>query len=183
MLRDHKVSQPRVDKLHPKIRAEVQMLLERAEAKFPKTVAIRVVQGLRTIEEQNALYNQPWDKKDNDGDGKVDERDEKVTTVPGGKSFHNTGLAFDFALLYDVNGDGKYESLSWDTLKDFDRDGEADWMEVVKVFEAVPGWKWGGRWTSFKDNPHFEKTFGYTTTKLLEKYKNKQVDSQGYVLI
>lgn len=178
-----KASIARINALHPKIRNEVRVAIIKAEAGFPLNIAIRVVQGLRTIAEQNALYCQPWDKKDNDGDGKIDESDEKVTNAKGGQSYHNYGLAIDFAILYDKDGNGVYETLSWDLIKDMDRDGQADWMEVVKVFESMPGWGWGGRWTSIKDNPHFEKTFGFKVSQLLAKVNAKKVDAQGYVLI
>lgn len=177
------VSIARVEKLHPKIREEVKALIDKAEAGFPKNIAIRIVQGLRTFAEQNALYCQPWDKKDNDGDGRIDEADEKVTNAKAGQSYHNYGLAIDFAILYDKDNNGTYETLSWDMIKDMDRDGVADWMEVVKVFEAAPGWAWGGRWKSLKDNPHFEKTFGYKYSDLLAKVNAKQVDAQGYVIL
>jgi hypothetical protein len=36
------------------------------------------------------------------------------------------------------------------------------------------GWEWGGRWTNFKDMPHFQKTFGKTTKTA--KMKLKQID-------
>jgi len=62
--------------------------------------------------------------------------------------------------------------LSWDIKKDNDKDGVADWLEVVKVFEAA-GWSWGGKWASIKDYPHLEKTFGYTWRQLLEKHEKK----------
>src|SRR5690349_2624666 len=142
------MSIPVVAKLHPKIRDEVTALIDKAETKFPSTVAIRIVQGLRTFPEQDALY-----AKGRTTPGL------RVTNSKGGQSYHNYGLAIDFALLYDKDGNGTYESLSWDTLKDFDRDGEADWMEVVDAFEKA-GYTWGGRFHSITDNPHFEKTFG-----------------------
>jgi peptidoglycan LD-endopeptidase CwlK len=178
-----KVSIAVVDKLHPKIRGLVKQGIIDAEAKLPITVAIRVVQGGRSFEYQHALYCQPWDKKDNDGDGKIDEADEKVTNADAGQSYHNFWLAIDFAILYDLDGNGNYEKLSWDMVKDHDRDGQADWMEVVAVFEKVPGCKWGGRWKSFKDNPHFEWSFGYSVSQLLAKVKAKQVDNNGYVTL
>jgi peptidoglycan L-alanyl-D-glutamate endopeptidase CwlK len=38
-------------------------------------------------------------------------------------------------------------------------------MECVAIFKKY-GWEWGGDWKKFKDAPHFQKTFGYTTTQL-----------------
>ena len=55
--------------------------------------------------------------------------------------------------------------------KDFDKDGQADWMEVVKIFEKY-GWFWGGNFRTFKDYPHFEKTFGLTTKQLNNQVVN-----------
>jgi peptidoglycan L-alanyl-D-glutamate endopeptidase CwlK len=40
-------------------------------------------------------------------------------------------------------------------VRDFDKDGIADWMEVTNLFKSR-GWEWGGDWKSFKDNPHFQ---------------------------
>lgn len=151
------ISEPRVNLLHPAIRNEVKSLIEKAEAQMPR-VAIRVVQGLRTIAEQDALYAQGRTKPGN-----------RVTNARGGSSFHNYGLAIDFALLYDKDGNGTYESFSWDTLKDFDKDGESDWMEVVAIFEAA-GYVWGGNFSTIKDNPHLEKHFGLTWRQLFAKY-------------
>ena len=142
--------------LHPLIRFEVKQLIEKAETKIP--AAIRIVQGLRTIEEQNELYAKGRTKPGN-----------RVTNAKGGASFHNYGLAIDFALLYDKDVNGTFESLSWDILKDFDVDGESDWMEVVDIFEDA-GYTWGGRFNSIKDNPHLEKHFNHTWKQLLEKY-------------
>jgi len=137
------ISENRVMLLHPLIRFEVKQLIEKAETKIP--AAIRIVQGLRTIEEQNELYAKGRTKPGN-----------RVTNAKGGASFHNYGLAIDFALLYDKDVNGTFESLSWDILKDFDVDGESDWMEVVDIFEDA-GYTWGGR-------------FNHTWKQLLEKY-------------
>lgn len=156
-----KISIDRVFLLHPKIRSEVMTLIDKAEAKLPNT-AIRIVQGLRTFEEQNKLYAQGRTLPGN-----------RVTNSKGGQSYHNYGLAIDFALLYDKDKNGNYESLSWDILKDFDKDGESDWMEVVDIFEDA-GYTWGGRFQSIKDNPHLEKTFGYNWRVLLDLYNKKQ---------
>ena len=156
-----KISEGRVALLHPAVRAEVKQLIEKAESGFPPSMAVRIVQGLRTIKEQNDLYAQGRTKPGN-----------VVTNAKGGSSFHNYGLAIDFAILTDKDGNGSFEDLSWDIKKDNDKDGIADWLEVVKIFEAA-GWSWGGKWATLKDYPHLQKTFGYTWQQLLEKHEKK----------
>jgi peptidoglycan L-alanyl-D-glutamate endopeptidase CwlK len=162
-----KISIDRVARLHPKIRDEVKDLIEQAEAGFPASIAIRIVQGLRTFDEQDKLYKQK----------------PKVTNAKAGQSYHNYGLAIDFALLIDKNGDGKYETLSWDQLNDGDKDGLPDWKEVVKVFEDA-GYEWGGAWSTFKDAPHIEKRFGLHWKELLKRHKAKDfIDQVDYIRI
>lgn len=156
-----KISEQRIALLHPAVRDEVRQLIEEAEAGLLPTIAVRIVQGLRTIDEQNALYAQGRTKP-----GPI------VTKAKGGSSYHNYGLAIDFALLVDKDGNGTYDELSWDIKKDNDSDGVADWLEVVKVFEAA-GWEWGGKWATLKDYPHLQKTFGHSWQQLLAKYDNK----------
>jgi len=160
-MRDY-ISINRVANLHPKVREDVKRCIEEAEAGFPANMAIRVVQGLRTIDEQNALYAQGRTKP-----GKI------VTKAVGGKSYHNYGLAIDFAILKDKDNNGTFETLSWDTKEDFDKDGVKDWMEVVKVFKKY-GWVWGGDFSSIKDDPHFEKSFGLKVSQLLALYQKPQ---------
>lgn len=156
------ISIERANQLHPAIRAVVISCIELLEDSFfPKTVKIRIVQGLRTIDEQNNLYAQGRTRP-----GQI------VTKAKGGRSFHNYGLAFDFALMYDKDGNGTYETLSWDTKIDFDRDLKADWMEVVRVFKDNK-FIWGGDFKSMQDDPHLEKTFGYDWRELFAKYNNK----------
>jgi peptidoglycan L-alanyl-D-glutamate endopeptidase CwlK len=145
------ITAQRVAKLHPRIRQEVADLITKAETQFPENITIRVVQGLRTIEEQDALYAQGRSKP-----GKI------VTNARGGSSFHNYGLAIDFAILYDG-------VLSWDIMADKDKDGIKDWQEVVAVFKAA-GYEYGGDWKSIKDYPHLQKTFGFAWKQLKAKY-------------
>lgn len=158
-----KISLERAKQLHPSVRDEVINLVTEVEKGFPPNIAVRIVQGLRTIDEQNALYAQGRTKPGN-----------IVTNAKGGSSYHNYGLAIDFAILIDKDGNGTYDELSWDIKKDNDKDGVADWLEVVKVFEAA-GWEWGGRWSSIKDYPHVQKTFGHKWQKLIERYNKKQL--------
>lgn len=138
MIRDEKISKPRIDLLDSKISKEVYSLIEKAEKELPSNVTIRITQGLRTIKEQNELYAQGRTKS-----GKI------VTHAKGGQSWHNYGLAFDFVLIID----GK---VSWNIDK--------NWKLVAKVFKDA-GYVWGGDW-KFKDYPHFEKTFGKTLKEM-----------------
>src|SRR5207247_3376552 len=100
---------------------------------------VRVVQGLRTIDEQNKLYNQPRDGRDNDGDGRIDERDEKVTNARGGYSNHNYGLAVDLVRF---------------------KNGQPDWndLEAFRIISREAkklGLESGADW-KFVDRPHVQ---------------------------
>jgi len=157
------ISNKRIQLLHPKVRDEVMALMNNAEYVIDDNLAIRIVQGLRTIDEQNALYAQGRTKP-----GK------KVTNAPGGYSYHNYGLAIDFCFLWLE--DGKYvykEDKSWLVGPNH--------KKVQKIFKDA-GWEWGGDWKSIKDYPHFQKTFGYTEKQLLDKYNKRDfVDDTKYV--
>ena len=152
----------KISKLHPKLRNEVLQIVKDL---IEKGIIIRIVQGLRTFDEQHKLFLQR----------------PKITNADAGQSYHNYGLAIDFCLLVDKDKNGTYESISWDLNADLDGDKKKDWLEVVEEFEKH-GWSWGGYW-KFKDNPHFEKTFGYNFKQLLEKLRNKQLDKEGYILL
>jgi peptidoglycan L-alanyl-D-glutamate endopeptidase CwlK len=169
-----KISLERANLLHPAIRPQVINTITTIENKaFPTTVKVRIVQGLRTIEEQNALYAQGRTMP-----GAI------VTNAKGGQSFHNYGLAFDFVLMYDKDKNGTYEALSWDVNYDFDKDGKKDWLEVVQPFKAL-GFTWGGDWAGkLNDNPHLERNFGFNWRQLLDKYNAKQfIPGTKYVTI
>lgn len=155
-----KVTQERIAKLHPSVRTEVAKIVNECNDNLTGRAQVRISQGLRTFEEQDALYAQGRTKA-----GK------KVTNAKGGQSIHNYGLAVDIVLIID----GK--TASWDTAKDWDNDKVADWYECVKIF-AKYGWDWGGNWKTFKDLPHFEKK-GHTWRNLATKNKDKN----NYVII
>ena len=99
----HKKSEERVKLLHPKVRDEVKSLIEKVELGLPQHIAVAVPQGLRTIDEQNALYAQGRTKA-----GPI------VTNAKGGSSYHNYGLAFDFCIVVDTDKNGVYDETSWD---------------------------------------------------------------------
>lgn len=145
----------RIALMHPKVRQEVlDMYLHANNKILGKGIRLRFAYTLRTIAEQNELYAKGRTKP-----GGI------VTNAKGGQSYHNYGLAFDIVFLVDKDGNGTFETASWDTKKDYDGDKNPDWMEVVSYFKSK-GWAWGGDFKSIKDYPHFEKTFGYTTKQL-----------------
>jgi len=153
-----KTSLNRVSLVHPLLRTELVNILTEIEQ---GGVTIRLTQTLRTIQEQNDLYAIGRTKP-----GKI------VTNAKGGSSMHNFGLAVDFCILHKDN------TISWNMHEDLDKDGIADWMEVVKIFKKY-GWKWGGDFVTFKDTPHFEKTFG----KSLKDLQTCSKDKNGYPII
>lgn len=150
-----KISIDRANLLHPKIRQEIIDLITKAETVISPRLSIRIVQGLRTITEQDALYAQGRTKP-----GHI------VTNSKGGASYHNYGLAADLCFLID----GK--DISWDIAKDWDNDGVSDFTEVANIFKAA-GYTWGAEFHSIKDNPHFQKEFGYTWQQLFAKFQKK----------
>ncbi|KWX70482.1 M15 family metallopeptidase [Paenibacillus jilunlii] len=139
-------SAARLGGLHPVLLAAANVLIQRC---YARGIPIVITQGLRTIAEQNALYAQGRTKK-----GAI------VTNARGGSSFHNYGLAMDFALLLP---DG--QNISWDMSRDGDGDKLADWKEVVQEAKKL-GLEWGGDWTSFKDYSHFQLAFGLSIKEL-----------------
>ena len=107
-------------------------------------ITLRVTQGLRTIAEQDALYAIGRTKPGS-----------KVTNAKGGSSFHNYGLAID---LVEMKG----KDANW----------SFDYKKLVPIAEKY-GLYWGGNFKSIKDEPHFEKSFGFKWRDLFERYMNK----------
>jgi peptidoglycan L-alanyl-D-glutamate endopeptidase CwlK len=149
-----KATLDRIKLLHPKLREEGLAIYNEINTNLTGRVKVRFSYTLRTFAEQASLFNQGRTKS-----GPV------VTNARAGQSYHNYGLAIDIVLLIDKDGNGTYETASWDTIGDYDGDRVADWMEAVKVFEKY-GWEWGGRWVKFKDQPHFQKVFGKSISQL-----------------
>ena len=164
-----KLTIDRIQLLHPKVRKEAGEIYAEICDALKGRAMCRFAFTLRTIAEQNKLFAQG-----RTAPGKI------VTKARGGLSYHNYGLAIDIVLIIDTDGDGKYDKAVWDTRTDFDKDGKADWMEVVNIFKQY-GWTWGGDW-KFTDPPHFEKTFGYSVRQLLALH-NAGKTRNGYVII
>lgn len=145
-----KITLDRIELIHPKIKFEVVELYKEICNALKNDVICRFTHTFRSIDEQNALY-----KKGRSIKGQI------VTNAKGGQSYHNYGLAIDICLI--VNG-----KATWERGQDFDKDGQPDFMEVVGLFKKY-GWSWGGDFRTFKDFPHFEKTFGYSCKDLAKK--------------
>lgn len=148
-----KITLERIGKMNVMLRSQLEKDYIEINKRLPKGVRLRFSQGFRTIQEQNELYAQGRTTK-----GRI------VTNAKGGDSYHNYGLAFDIVLLYDDKGNGSFSRASWDLDKNF--------MRVVEYFKSK-GWEWGGDFRSFKDYPHFQKTYGQSISQLKKNNLNK----------
>ncbi|GAB3790236.1 hypothetical protein GCM10028818_60080 [Spirosoma horti] len=134
-----------INDLHPLLAYAFGKAEAEFKLKFPSSPMPFLTATFRSNEEQDALFKQPTDKKDNDGDGKIDEADERVTNAKAGQSAHNFNPSFAFDVAFK-NGNGKvlYTEALFDLFAPF----------VLKT----PGITWGGNFKSIKDKPHFELT-------------------------
>lgn len=150
-----KITLQRINTSHPLIREDLQKLYIAINNQLPKGVRLRFSHVFRTNEEQDDLYK----------------KRPKVTNAKGGQSIHNYGLAFDIVILFDKDGNGTFETASWKQDEHF--------AKVVSFFKKN-GYTWGGDWTSFKDNPHFQKDFGYTWRTLIDLEKFTDTNGISY---
>lgn len=111
--------------LLPEVRPMARALVHKAAA---LGITIRIISGLRTFEEQDALYAQG-----RSAPGHI------VTNARGGYSNHNFGIAFDIG-VFEGN---KYLP---DSVK----------YKVVGALGMDMGLEWGGNWRSIVDQPHFQ---------------------------
>ena len=91
-------------------------------------IAIKIISGLRTYDEQNDLYAQGRTKGGN-----------IVTNARGGYSNHNFGIAFDV---------GVFEGSKY--LDDSPK------YKAVGALGSDLGLEWGGNWKTIQDEPHFQ---------------------------
>ncbi|MEH7010367.1 M15 family metallopeptidase [Neobacillus niacini] len=131
--------------LHPVVKERSDQLVLQAAK---KGIVVLITDGFRSIEEQNRIYEQGRTVEGN-----------IVTNAKGGESYHNYGLAIDFALETPSG------NVIWDRQYDGNQNGMADWSEVVQMAKSL-GFEWGGDWKDFKDYPHFQLDFGLTIADL-----------------
>lgn len=112
---------------------------------FKKGIYVGVSQAYRSKAEQDKLYAKgrtTAQLKQAGLTGVTGEPNENIVTyAKGGQSNHNFGVAVD---LFQYNKD-----LS----ANFNLD--ANFKVIAKAMKAH-GMQWGGDWTAFKDNPHFQ---------------------------
>lgn len=146
--------------LHPIVAEKVGILLEKTAE---REITILITDDYRSFEEQDKLYD-----KGRRTPGQV------VTHAEGGESYHNFGLAVDFALQLE-NG-----NVIWNTEYDGNGNGQSDWFEVAEIAKEL-GFQWGGDWHGFKDYPHLQMDFGLTINDLQEgkRPKNPQLITEG----
>ena len=136
---------PPITQLNPTVAANSEKLIALSEK---VGISILITDDFRSSQEQDALYRQ----------GRSDEG-AIVTNAKGGESYHNYGLAVDFALR---TSKGK---VVWDMEFDGNQNGKSDWMEVVAIAKQL-GFSWGGDWESFPDYPHLQMDFSYSIQEL-----------------
>ena len=117
----------RLSAVHPELKRRVEILLRQLAA---QGLTVEVVQGFRTAEEQDALYDQGRTKP-----GK------KVTNAKRWQSNHNYGLAVDLCPFVE----GK---PNWDAPFSV-------WQQIGRTSEGL-GLEWGGRWAKLRDLPHVQ---------------------------
>lgn len=137
--------------LHPRLQVKAAQLQEECKN---HGIAISFSECLRTVAEQDALYAQGRTTPGN-----------TVTNAKGStySSQHQWGIAIDFYLDMDVDGDG--------SKKDDAFNNSTGLFDRVGAIARTIGLGWGGDWTSIKDRPHlYLPDWGSTTTKLKQLY-------------
>lgn len=147
----------RLQQLHPAIRDKAIEAYYEAVKMTKVGVHPYITQTVRSFAESDALYAKGRTKP-----GEI------VTNAKAGQSYHNYGFALDF--LLQINGKD-----SWVVDK--------NWMVVVNVFKAY-GFKWGGEFTSLKDDPHLEITFGLNWREMLKRHDAKDfIEGTNFIKI
>ena len=139
-----------VTDLHPTLQAKVEELKALCRQ---NGIEIGISECLRTVAEQDALYAQGRTTS-----GRI------VTNCKGSSysSMHQWGVAFDFYLKMDVDGDG--------VISDDAFNNSTGLFEKVGALGKKIGLEWGGDWT-IKDRPHLQlPDWGSTASKLKATY-------------
>jgi peptidoglycan L-alanyl-D-glutamate endopeptidase CwlK len=148
----------RIGKLHHKVRDTARKFIILLERDMDKK--LRVTSGFRSFAEQDALFARGRTIL-REGNKSV----RKVTNARAGESYHNYGVAFDVVEI--KNGKALWSN--------------PDWPRIGELGIQL-GFEWGGNWTSFKDRPHFQMTFGKKISELLSLHQAGRFQD-GFVIV
>lgn len=126
------VSEARLSLIYPVLADKVRRMHDALEQ---EGIEIRVVQGLRSWTEQDALYAQGRTIS-----GAI------VTNCPGGHSYHNFGLAVD--CVPSTHGPGQPFDPDWNASHPY-------WKRMSDIGQSL-GLVSGATWRTFPDAPHFQ---------------------------
>jgi len=143
--------------LYKSIIPRAQKFLELARKEYK----VKVVETLRTIDNQKARYaqgRQPLqivnELRKNVALGIITEKENRIVTFAApGMSFHNYGLAFD-CIFYDKNN------------KPIGGDRKDPLWEKVKKWAEEAGLEWGGNFKTIFDAGHFQYSGGLTIKQI-----------------
>lgn len=135
------ISSRKIEDLHPKVQTMCRAFLDKCRA---QGIEILITGTYRDAEEQNRLYARGRTVLVENG-----HKVRKVTNAKAGQSAHNYRLAFDVVPL--KNGKPVWGTAGSDLLL---------WMQVGNIGESV-GLEWAGRWTRFREFPHFQYLGGH----------------------
>ena len=110
------VSESRLSQVYPILADKIRQMAVQLQA---QNILIRVVQGLRTSAQQDALYAQGRTQPGN-----------VVTNCPGGHSYHNFGLAVD--CVPSINGFEMLYAPDWNA-------SHPAWKAMIAAGEGL-GW-------------------------------------------
>jgi len=146
--------------LNRKFRKQAEEFLVAAQPIAEKHgITIEVISGLRSWQQQSALFAQGRTKPGN-----------IVTKARPGSSWHNYGLAIDLGLF----ANGKY--LDSADPKRADR----IYAELGKLAASM-GIEWAGTWKTFTETPHFQNRYGMSIAQAKEKMTAVNYDVQKLV--
>lgn len=129
------ISSRKLEDLHPKVKAKAEAFLAKCKA---EGIDVIITCTYRDAAEQDRLY----------AIGRTTPG-KKVTNAKAGQSFHNYRLAFDCVPL-------RHGKPVWGTAG---ADGEL-WIKLGAIGVAC-GLEWAGKWTRFREYPHFQFTGGF----------------------
>ena len=140
-----------ISALHPELQSKLRQLIDLTSR---EGITIGISECFRTVAEQDSLY-----AKGRTTPGNI------VTNATGTtyNSQHQWGIAADFYLDMDVDGDG---DKSDDAYND-----STQLFETVGAIAVSIGLGWGGNWKSFQDRPHvYLPQWGATPAALKAQY-------------